>query len=353
MTPGAGFAPCRQCCLRRRIKRRVALGVELLEQPWVRALFVEFCVWDGLSRTAGNMTRRIDAYAACFAAIDLHCPDPAALRQDTLLRMFGVEGLRRRHLVVRFLIGRFALDWNQERTEAAIETGRVAAVLAAADGQPWGPALQAYRDHLARDPALRPSTVRLYINAAGGLLAHAGHAELALLKQSEVERYLRRKPGQRASLARFLAHAARITGTQLTVTGRKWQADPKAREKGLLQEVRELLDRLDQAENAGEGRALLATAISRIFAVPLSAVLALKRSEVAVEGGAVMLWPEGLALALAPALAEALRRWASWDGGYLFPGRNGVQHLSGTAVRYHVLTRTASCPHTHGGGVNP
>ena len=76
----------------------------------------------------------------------------------------------------------------------------LSAILAASDGQPWGEVLRTYRDHLVLDGTLRPRTVRSYLNAAAGLLAQAGHAALALLKQAEVERYLRRKPGQRASL---------------------------------------------------------------------------------------------------------------------------------------------------------
>ena len=82
--------------------------------------------------------------------------------------------------------------------------------------------------------------------------------------------------------------------------------------------------------------------------MPLSAVLALKRSEVAAEGAAVTLWPEGFAVVLAPALAEALRRWASWDGSYLFLGRNGAQPLSRDAVRYHALARTAAAARSQG-----
>ena len=72
----------------------------------------------------------------------------------------------------------------------------------------------------------------------------------------------------------------------LTLPGGKRQTDPKARETALLREARELLDRLDRAASFGEGRRLLTMAISRIYAVPLSAVLALKRSEAAVEGAA-------------------------------------------------------------------
>ena len=338
-TPGTGAAPCRACSLRSRVERRVGLCAEMMSQPWARALFQEFCGWDGLARTAGDMTRRVDAYAACFSTIDRHCASRDALGQDLLLRLFGAEGLRRHHVVVRFLVERLALAWDQGRTEAFTEAGRAEAVLAAADERPWGPALRAYHDHLARDPALRPETIRLYLNAADGLLRQAGHADLAFLKQADVERYLRRKPGQWASLTGFLPYAARVSGVQLTAPARKRRGRPKAREKALLRDVRGLLDRLDHAGSVGEGRAVLATAISKIYAVPLSAVLKLRAPDAAVDGAAVTLWPGGLAVGLSSAVADALLRWASWEGGYLFPGRNGAQPLSRDAVRHHVRAR--------------
>ena len=77
---------------------------------------------------------------------------------------------------------------------------RAEAVLAAADEHPWGSALRAYHGHLVRDPTLQPKTIHSYLNAADGLLRQAGYADPAHLKQAEVDRYLRRRPGQRASL---------------------------------------------------------------------------------------------------------------------------------------------------------
>ena len=336
---GGGAAPCRACSLRRRIAHRAALNAETLDQSWLRALFLEFCAWDGLSRTAPATPRRLGAYARCFAAIGGGCADRSEVSQERLLALLGAEGLRRNQLVVRFLAGRLALDWSPQRAEAFVEAGRIGAVLAATDGQPWGPALRAYRDHLALDSTLHPGTVRSYLNAAVGLLAQAGHADLALLKQAEVQIYLRRRPGQGASLARFLAHAARVGGTQLALPVGKRRADPKAREKALLREAKELLDRLDRAGDVGEGRAMLAAAISKIYAVRLSAVLKLRAPDAAVDGAAVTLWPGGLAVGLSSALADALLRWASWEGGYLFPGRNGAQPLSRDAVRHHVRAK--------------
>ena len=321
------------------MERRVGLCTEMVSQPWAGALFREFCGWDGLARTAGDMTRRIDAYAAFFFTIDRHCASRDALGQGLLLRLFGAEGLRRHHVVVRFLVGHLALDWDPGRTEAFTEAGRAEAVLAAADEHPWGSALRAYHDNLTRGPALRPGTIRLYLNAADGLLRQAGHADLAFLKQADVERYLRRKPGQRASLTGFLAYAALALEVRLTAPARKRRIRPKTREKALLRDVRALLGQLDRAGNVGEGRAVLAAAISKIYTVPLSAVLKLRAPDAAVEAVAVTLWPGGMAVGLSSVLADALLRWASWEGDYLFPGRNGAQPLSRDAVRHHVRAR--------------
>lgn len=335
-TPGTGSAPCRGCSLDRRIDRRIALNVELLEQPWVRTLFREFCAWEGLPRTAGNMTRRIDAYAECFAIIDRHCTFPATLGQELLLRLLGPEELRRQHLVLRFLAGRIELKWDPRRAETYTEVRRTEAVLAGAGEQSWGPALRAYHDHLARDRTLQPKTIRSYINAGAGLLAYAGHANPAMLQQAEVDRYLRRQPGQRASLVRFLTYVAPADRRQLTMPRQRRAANPKVREEALLRDVRHLLDRIDASQSIGEGRAILAAVISKLYHLPISTVLAVKANDVADNGAVVTLWPGSISLRLFSPLADTFRRWASWQGGYLFPGRSGVQPLSRDAVRHHL-----------------
>ncbi len=324
------------------MERRIALDTELIEQPWVRALFQEFCAWDGLPRTAGDMVRRIDAYAICFAAIDRHCTAPALLGQGLLLRVLGAEGLRRQHLAVRFLAGRLGLDWKPERVEAFTESARADALLSAAASQPWGSVVSAYRDHLALDTALRPRTVRSYLNAAVGLMASSGRRDLAGLEQGDLDRYLGRRPGQGASLARFVSYAAQAAQVRLALPGKPEAAAPKARETALLRQVQALLDWLDQAKSAGEGRALLAAALSRLYQVPLLRMLAIKLSEVEADEAGVVLWPAGLALRLAPPMEQGFRRWAPKAGTYVFPGRNHLQPLSPEAVRYHVEPPTAT-----------
>jgi hypothetical protein len=333
--PGRGTAPCRACSLARLVEHRVTLNAELLDRPWLRALFLDFCAWEGLRRTAITLPRRIGAYGRCFATIGEGCADPAEIGQERLLALLGAEGLRRNHLVVRFLVERLSLSWDPGIAEAVLERGRIGAVLAACAGEPWVPAIQGYHDHLWRARPLQPKTVRVYLTAASALLRHARVTELAELGQAHVTGHLRRKPGHAASLARFLSYAANATGVELTLPEKR-RTDPKTREKALLHDARGLLERLDRAESLAEGRAILAVVLSRLHQVPLSTVLALRALDVATVGTTVTLWPDGLAVPLALPLADAFRRWASAQGGYLFPGRSSVQPLSAEAVGYHL-----------------
>lgn len=333
--PGGGASPCRHCEINRRVADRIALNAELLDRPWLRELFLEFCAWLGLRQPTPATPGRIGGYGRCFAAIGEGCADPMEISQERLLALLGAEGLRRNHLIVRFLTQRLLLQWTPEQTDAFVEARRVEAILAASDRRPWGAGLRVYRDHLVLDGRLRPKTIRFYLTAAAGLLAHAGHADLTQLKQDEVDGYLRRRGGQRASLARFLSHVACITGTQLALPAKKQQTDTKAREKTLLGIVRSLLDQLDKTENTAESRALLAAALSNIYAIPLSQVLAMRASDVVVEGMTLTLWPDTLALPLSSPLVDTFRKCVSLSGGYVFPGKNGVQPLSTGAIRYH------------------
>lgn len=103
----------------------------------------------------------------------------------------------------------------------------------------------------------------------------------------------------------------------------------------LLQDVQHLLDRLDRPGSIGEVRAVLATAISKLYLLPVAKVLSLKAADVASDGDSVTLWPKTTSVQLSPRLSDVFRRRVSWQGSYLFPGRNGAQPLSRDAVRHH------------------
>lgn len=339
--PGGGSSPCADCSLKDRIRRRVKLNVELLEQPWVRSLFEGFCAWDGLRKAAGNMTARIDRYAVFFAAMDRSCEAPQVVTQRRLFDIFGAEGLRRGFLAVSFLCERLALEWDAATLEDLIEARRIDQQGETWRDRPWAAGLQRYVDELERGgpPRLKQKTVRMYQTAAGGLLEMAGVESPGALTQGHLDRYLKRHPGQTANLSAFVRHLRESSGVALELRKRAGTPLPR-KDRTLVQRVQSLTRSLDTETNERRAKALLAVLLANLYQVPIKDVLALSTEYVMEEPEAIVLWPGTRDVRIAGRLAELFRRWIALSqgagSGLLFAGRNGVQPLSYDAVRYHL-----------------
>ena len=335
-TPGGGSARCRPCALALRVARRVAAEGAGLRQDWVRDLFAAFCGWDRLRREQGDMPRHIGSYASFFAVIDRGCGGIGEVTQARLVELYGAEELRRGHQVVHFLADRLALSWDVDAVGAATEQGRVDAKVAAARNEEWAGDLEAYRMHLAAGRRLAPNTTRMYIAAAANLLHASGVRRASELTQRHVARHLRRFPGRRTNLLRFLSWTTEESG-QGFEPGRPRRTPPRKRERATLRKAAGLLAQLGMAQGQQERRALLAAAIGVVHGMALSEVLSLRRTVRDSGGSFPAIVPGGAPVELADPLAAAFDSLAVGEGALAFPGRNGLQPLSPSTVRHHVL----------------
>lgn len=302
----------------------------------MRDLFTAFCGWDRLRRERGDMPRHIGRYASFFVIIDYGCGGIDEVTQAKLIELHGAEGLRRGHQVVRFLADRLALSWDVDAVGTATEQGRVDAKVAAARSEQWAGDLEAYRVHLAAGRRLAPNTTRMYVAAAAGLLHASGVRRASELTQRHVTRHLRRFPGRRTNLLRFLSWTAEESG-QGFEPGRPRRTPPRKREKATLRKAAGLLAQLAAAQGRRERRALLAAAIGVVHGMAMSEVLALRRSVQGSGGSFPAIGPGGAPVELAEALAAAFDSLAVGEGMLAFPSRNGLQPLSISALRHHVL----------------
>lgn len=338
--PGGGATPCRACTFKRLIARRVAECAAIVEPAWARALFGAFGAWPDLARDNAVTIRGMDAYARFFAYVGAACGGPEEVTQARLLALFGNEGLRRRVVVVRFLSAHLALAWDQATAERAAEARRIGAVMAAHADRAWIADLRAFHAHLA-ESAVRPRTVRIYLAAAAGLLAASGVDRAAGLRQAHVRRHLRGQRGRRVGLVRLASWLATNGGNRLLLGAKpKPKPCPRRREREVLQTCRMLLHALAAATDPRQGRALVAAAISAVHHVPLSRVLALRRTDVTMTGERTSLWTGDEGVALDGPIAAGFERFGSTSGPLVFPGRNPVQPLSPTSVARH--TRQAA-----------
>jgi hypothetical protein len=309
-----------------------------LEQPWVRALFSEFCTWDGLNWGAGALVARIDRYALVFAQIDRRCNAPSQLDQDCLFALFGAEGLRRAHVVVTFLTVRLSIVWSEQRRRDKVEMRRIQNMLDQWSGEPWSHIIKDFLDaqRCEASKCLRPKTLRVYINAASRLLAYADLDDLVALSQYHVDGFLRSNPGQAASLSPFLRFVLDRAGSHLSTPTKK-SRDLARHEKKLVGNLQGLWSRLEKTNRLAEGRALLIEIVAKAYQIPTDRILGLTRNDVTV-GRTVTLWPGHSEIELVPRLTPAFLRWAALENhGYIFPGRSQFRPLSYDAVRHHVV----------------
>src|SRR5947209_4370850 len=203
---GGGNARCPECSIADALSRRVRLNLELLEQPWVRDLFLRYCESSKLRASVGNMPGRIDKYAIFFREIDKSGTKHQDMSQSSLFKMFGAEVLRRQFLVVSFLVEELQIDWKDQVAEDLVERKRTESILSRWQDKPWFGRLQDYSEHLSRNDNQHVSakTIRMYVNAAAGLLEHSGIGAVTELSQPHVDAFLTKVPGNAASLTRFL-----------------------------------------------------------------------------------------------------------------------------------------------------
>lgn len=333
---GGGVARCKACEARGRAWKRIRLDLELLEQPWVRSRFEEFCVWAFPGPIRGNPATRIDRYAIFFADIDRHFSSPGEVCQTKLFELMGAERLRRCFMAVDFLSQRLPMTWSGSLLQQLVVQRRTLDACRKWQNQPWSTDIADYYRHLSGQsrPRLSPRTVRSYIQAAGRLFQLGGAASLRHVTQEHLHALLRRAPGLRASLAAFVRYAAGMD-VRLALPKRAGRSQ-RTREAALVARIRKVLTALEHASDPRSIRALLADAVSRLYQVPIEQVLSLTMLEVGVDAGVVTLWPSTLRVCLNPIMSEALIRcMTGLPGPLVFPGRNGQQALSYHAVRHH------------------
>ena len=340
IVPGSGYGPCYPCAKAR--VRRVRIGEEArtISHPWLAELFRAYCTSDIFPLEAKIADDRIARASAACRRITLHVTDPTDLTMETVFAALGEEALRRVEPMIAYWATIGALEWNQAQLQTLIELDRVTAILMTHGKGPNGPVLHHYRDHLAiRDR--KPITQRIALTAAATLLAALGDAPIANLSQRHVAHALRARPRDRTVLQSFLSFLGSEGGPKLTIA--KPRQDPVAQKKRLQADIRKCRKRLHKTCDVVEARALIAVLIARIFTLPLSRVLSLKRSEVAVSSEAVTLWKDGEALALDKPLAHAFREWISLAGSWrspghpwVFPGRDGLRPTSEGAIAYQL-----------------
>lgn len=337
---GVGEATCFACGIKRSNMRKVQAAEELLQTETVRRLVRDFYGWMESRGNANKFAAGASRYVTYLAKLDAALAQGSGdLDNEMLVRTFSTEELRRMGKLAQHLaeIGLLTADGDQRR--ANTEVRLIEQKLEEATRQPWGPEIAKYHVYMqhGREKKLSDRSVRSYLTAANALMGFAKKSAAHSLTQGDVDRYLRRKPGARASLSPFLRYVEATAGVSVKAVARK---KSPVSDRKRIREIATLL-RLVTAEETSWAarRGCFARLLALLYTRPVQDVVTLRTSDVReyAKGYQLHLGEEWCDIEpdLAPSLGQLLtlaKEQQLVHDPWLFPGRSANDHLSSAAV---------------------
>jgi hypothetical protein len=247
---------------RERIERDAAVQVLALERDWSRAAYLAFGQW--LLEAQPNKPHLAKVFAShfsFFARLDASVSDPDTLRGNGLLETFSVAELRKHLLPVRFLEVHLGASLDEAAKVEQVERSRITEKLLAARRAPYAAVLKRYVDWL--DGQETPTrTIRLYLTVASQLCEIEGLGDSGECSEEQLQHFLRRHPGGRASLFRWLTFGRTVLGWEITMPQR---SAGKARPPRTVRDLSVLMRKIEQVGIEQAPPQLLQRAIAKAF----------------------------------------------------------------------------------------
>ncbi|RBH30022.1 hypothetical protein [Xanthomonas oryzae] len=250
---------------RERIEREAAVQVLALERDWSRAAYLAFGQW--LLKAQPNKQHLAKVFAghfSFFARLDASVADPDTLRGNGLLETCSVAELRKHLLPVRFLEAHLGASLDEAAKAEQVERSRITEKLLASRRAPYAAVLKRYVDWL--DGQETPTrTIRLYLTAASQLCEIEGLGESGQCSEDQLQHFLRRHPGARASLFRWLTFGRTVLGWEVTMPQRSAGKDRPPR---TVRDLSVLIGKIEQLGIEQAPLQLLQRAIAKAFGFP-------------------------------------------------------------------------------------
>lgn len=260
--PGSGHGKCTACLNEERIARETAVQTLALEREWAKDAYRGFGRWLLEAQSSkSSLAKVFIRHFSFFARLDASTADPAVLIGNGLLEHFSVAELRRHDLPVRFLSQNAGVALEEEAKLEHIERGRIAEKLISVRREPSSAILKRYVEWLEGQQTPK-RTIRLYLTAASQLCLAERLSEDRPCLEDQLQRFLRKRPGLRASLFRWISFCRLVLSWDIQMPA----APP--RKQGPHRTVRELSALLAKIEDVGVERAplgLLQRTIAKAF----------------------------------------------------------------------------------------
>lgn len=262
MLAGSGQGRCTGCLNRERIERDAAVQVLALEREWSRAAYLGFGRW--LLEAQPDKPHLAKVFAGhfpFFAQLDVSVANPDTLQGNGLLETFSVAELRKHLLPVRFLEAHLGASLDEAAKVEQVERSRITEKLLASRRAPYAVVLNRYVDWLnGHETPTR--TIRLYLTAASQLCEIEGLGESGQCSEGQLQHFLRRHPGSRASLFSWLTFGRTVLGWEVTMPRRSSGA---VRQPRTVRDLSVLISKIQQVGLDQASETLLRKAIAKAF----------------------------------------------------------------------------------------
>jgi hypothetical protein len=248
-----------------RIQRDAAVQILALERDWTRAAYGEFGQW--LLREQShkpNLAKTFSAHFPFFARLDVAIAEASGLEGDGLLQHFSVAELRKHVLPVRFLGIHAGVALDEGAKQEQVERSRIAEKLIAARHELYGPLLKRYTEWLGGQ-GTPTRTIRLYLTAASQLCQDEGLAEGQPCSEEQLQRVLRKRPGARASLFRWITFCRATLGWDIKMPP---MTSRKSRPPRTVRDLSVLLAKIHAAGLENAPVTMLQRAVAKAFGFP-------------------------------------------------------------------------------------
>lgn len=250
---GAGIGRCRACLIQTSVQAEAAMVAAELEDEGVRAL------WHGFVATQledctddPKRVQQIAHAAGFFRLLDRAFEDVADIDAASLMQRIDGRQLRRYLLASRYVIQTLQLDLLEERERAA-EQRRTQAIIDRSTAKKGnvGATLRSYAEWLTAH-GVAPRTARLYLRAAESFSQQVSFGN-AGWTQDQLVRYLKKSPGHRASLTRFVSYCRKSLGWDVKMIPQATLAAAVRRPSPVARQVAQLRKAIAAASKMQEG----------------------------------------------------------------------------------------------------
>ncbi|MGO1502576.1 MAG: hypothetical protein ACTHWH_14965 [Marinobacter sp.] len=336
VTPNKGNRLCATCYWVPRAQHSAKLQLARLEQPWTQDLWRAFEVWVLRNFNPYNAWKWMFPSGDAFVEFDGRFSSTQDMTTESVLSIGGAEWLRKHGYVSRFLAYTKIVDITDRERNEWTEQQRIQKTLDAASNK-HRQVLTAFIDYCRSDRGVQSKTLRVYLKAAQTFL-QSTQTPIPEINEKSVGNFLRRHPGHRACLFRFV--------TFLRESGYAMEAAvPKCAKKyrsgyseKVVGRVEAFIREFEATKSVPRKRALCAATIAETLGLPLEHSLRLRREDLNLEIRPCKVRVREDWYSCAKVVDPLVREVAQIDSNdeRLFPGKLQGDTLSAVGAQYHV-----------------